>query len=233
MIHNQINRDGIGRLQEKTVHAVLKHYFEPDEEKHEVRKGRYVADIALEDGVIEVQTASFHLMRGKLERFLADGRVTIVYPIPHHKWLYWMDPETGEMSGKRKSPKTGTPYIIFKELYKISQYLDHPHLNIHIVLMDVEEYRLLNGWSKDRKKGSTRYERIPVGLVDEVVITNMDDYRQLIPESLPTHFTAKEYKQEARIGLSNAQTALLILNRLGVVKRVGKKGKAYLYEALL
>lgn len=44
-------------------------------------------------------------MRRKLDAFLKIYPVTIVYPIPHVKWLSWIDEESGEMSPKRKSPK--------------------------------------------------------------------------------------------------------------------------------
>ena len=39
------NDKGIGTLSEKTLHAVLKAYYEPDEDKHEVALDGYYADI--------------------------------------------------------------------------------------------------------------------------------------------------------------------------------------------
>ena len=47
-------------------------------------------------------------------------------------------------------------------------YLDNPNLHLCLVLIDADEYLLLNGWSRDRKKGSSRFDRIPVELVDEL-----------------------------------------------------------------
>ena len=38
-------RRGIGTLSEKTVHAVLKNYYAPDEDMHEIPIENYVADI--------------------------------------------------------------------------------------------------------------------------------------------------------------------------------------------
>ena len=38
-------RLGIGTYGEKTVHAIFKNYYEPDEDKHEIPIDRYVADI--------------------------------------------------------------------------------------------------------------------------------------------------------------------------------------------
>ena len=67
---------GIGTLGEKTLHAVLKHYFDPREEHHEIRVGSYVADIRNEKGVFEIQTRGFDRLRGKLEVFLPEAPVT-------------------------------------------------------------------------------------------------------------------------------------------------------------
>ncbi|WMC92706.1 hypothetical protein [Kineothrix sp. MB12-C1] len=41
-------------------------------------------------------------IRTKLEVFLERHPVTVVYPIPHTKWLIWIDEETGEFSKKEK-----------------------------------------------------------------------------------------------------------------------------------
>ena len=38
-------RHGIGTLSEKTIHAVLKNYYAPDEDMHEIPIEGYVADI--------------------------------------------------------------------------------------------------------------------------------------------------------------------------------------------
>ena len=88
-------RLGIGTLQEKTVHAVLKRYLVPDESCHEIKCGRYVADILCEGEIMEIQTAGFNKLRGKLEEFLKSKEVTVIYPIPYTKWLIWIDKETG------------------------------------------------------------------------------------------------------------------------------------------
>ncbi len=220
----------IGTLGEKTIHAILKNYLVSDETCHEIKIGSYYADIADENGIIEIQTRNFDKLRKKLEAFLVRSPVTIVYPIPHTKWLRWVNEETGEISPPRKSPKSGTPYMIFPELYKIKNYLLNPNLRLHIILMDLEEYRFLDGWSRDKKKGSTRSDGIPTGLVEEVLIQKLSEYEKLIPEGLPENFTSKDYQKAAGLRLRDAGTALNILHYVGAVKRIGKKGRAYLYS---
>ncbi len=222
---------GIGTLGEKTLHAVVKNYMEPDEDFHEVPLEGYVADIFREDEVIEIQTANFNTMRGKLAKFLPLYKVNIVYPVPATKWLRWIDEETGEVTDRRKSPKKGTPYLVFKELYKIKQFLKEPNLSITILLIDMEESRLLNGWSADKKKGSHRYDRIPVELVEEIHLECVEDYRMMVPLELE-EFTSKEYAKATKLTVGRAQTALNILYYLGIVERIGKKGKGYLYQVV-
>lgn len=224
-------RRGIGTLGEKTVHAVLKHYIDPREQYHEQRCGNFVADILSEGEIIEIQSANFNTMRKKLDVFLKEYEVTIVYPIPACKWLIWMDEETGEITERRKSPKRGSYYRAFYELYKIKQYLKNPKLHFRFLLINMEEYRLLNGWSKDRKRGSVRYDRIPLNLIGELMITSPEDFQKLLPKELPKQFTSVDFKEKSKLTLKEAQTALNVLTYTETVKRVGKIGNRILYES--
>ena len=223
-------RYGIGTLKEKTVHGILKDYYAPDKDMQEIPINGYVADIYTGTEIIEIQTANFNKMRNKLDSFLPEYPVTIVYPIPHIKWLGWIDEESGECSVLRKSPVKGSVYKAFYELYKIKSYLSHPNLRLCFPLIDIEEYRLLNGWSRDKKKGSRRYDRIPVAMVDEIRFERVEDYMQLIPYELQEPFTVAEFAKAVKIRQREAQGVLHILHHLKVVERCGKKGRAYIYK---
>lgn len=229
VIGQQRGMNGIGTLSEKTVHSVLKKYYSPDPINHEIKVGGFVADICTGHDIIEIQTRSFDKLRRKLETFLSYYPVTIVFPIPYTKWIRWVNPETGEISAPRKSPKTGTPYSVFPELYKIKNFLTVPNLSLTIVMVNVEEYRFLDGWSTDRKKGSSRCDRIPTEMIEEIHIRATEEYHRLIPESLPESFTSKDFRKASRLSTGASQTALNILNYLGCIERIGKKGRAFLY----
>ncbi len=220
----------IGTLSEKTVHAVLKNYYEPDEDKQEIPIEGLYADIFTGKEIIEIQTRSFDKVRGKLDRFLPLYPVNVVLPIPDTKWLLWIDEETGEISKKRKSPRRGNPYQAFKELYKIKPYLKETNLTITLAMMDMEEYRLLNGWSKDRKKGSHRFDRIPISFNREISLTCPKDYMQLLPINLDEEFGTKEFANTLKIPVRQAMLVLNILYYLELVERIGKKGNAYQYK---
>ena len=220
---------GIGTLKEKTVHAVLKDYYTPEREMQEVRLKGYVADIFTGSEVIEIQTAGFNRLREKLDRFLPEYPVTIVYPILGTKWISWIDEQTGVCSSPRKSPVKGNVYKAFYELYKIKPYLKDPNLRLCFPFLDMEEYRLLNGWSRDRKRGACRYDRIPVSLTKEVRFDRIEDYGRLIPADLPEPFTSAEFAKAVSIPKKEGGRVLHILNYLQVIERCGKKGRLYLY----
>lgn len=222
---------GFGTLQEKTVHAVMKLYYEPNDDYHEVPIEGFIADIYTGERIIEIQNGNFNRLRPKLAAFLPLYPVTVVLPIPHNKWVIWMDEESGELSKRNKSPVTGNAYYAFPELYKIKQYLGHPNLSFAFPLIDMDEYRLLNGWSKNKKRGSSRYDRMPLALFDEVLIERVEDFMQFVPFELEDSFTVKEYAQAAGIHRDLASVALPLLMHMGIVARVGKRGREYLYEA--
>lgn len=230
VIGQQQGLNGIGTLGEKTVHSVLKYYLSPNHLNHEIKVGGFVADICTGNEIIEVQTRQFNKLRRKLQMFLTFAPVTIVYPIPSTKWIRWVNPQTGEISPRRKSPKPGSPYSIFPELYKIKEYLVNPNLKLKIMMMDLEEYRFLDGWSADKKKGSTRSDRIPTELVKEMDIQGTAGYQLLIPEGLDYEFTARDYKKASGQSIQVSRTALHVLNYIGTIERIGKKGNTLIYR---
>ena len=223
-------QNGIGTLREKTIHSVLKYYYAPDSAYHEIKIGSYVADICVDGEIFEVQTRNFNTMRNKLNYFLQNHNVTIIYPVAHTKWISWLDMDTGELTPKRKSPKTGTFYQIIPELYKIKMFVNNPRLHFIISLIDVEETRYLNGWSHDKKRGSSRMDGIPVEIYDEVRIDTFADYRIFLPDTLPEQFTSKDLGKVAKIPQNKASTLLNILLETKVIHRIGKSGKSYLYQ---
>jgi hypothetical protein len=111
-------------------------------------------------------------------------------------------------------------------------FLKHPNLKLKLVMIDIEEYRLLNGWSKDKKKGSVRYDRLPIRIESEMDIDIVEDYLQLVPYDLPDEFTVKDYAKATKITEGRASTAVNILYYVGVIQRVGKKGNAFIYSVV-
>lgn len=225
-------REGIGTLGEKTLHAVLKYFYQPDAAYHEQKIGSYFADIAKDGEIIEIQTRQLYRLQKKVAAFLEMGyRVTVVHPIPRHRWLYWIG-EDGTLSNRRKSPKTGRPHSALPELAALRELPDHPNLTLSVLMLDVEDFRNLDGWSRDKKKGSTRFERMPVTYVEEILLRSPEDWRQLLPPSLPSPFTAAEFYKKGSYPTRGGYYALKRMEALGIVRQIGMKGKAFLYEVV-
>lgn len=233
LLSREKESNGFGTLQEKTIHEVIKDFYCYDHDYQEQKRGRYIADIAIGDDIWEIQTRAFNKLRGKLDAFLKKYHVTVIYPVPVEKKVYWLNQETGAVTGGRRSPRKGSAYDVFWELYKIRPYLSNRNLSVHIFLMDMEEYKLLNGWSRDRKRGASRYDRLPGRLRDIVRLENRRDYLYFLPEDLPEEFTSLDLAKHAHIPRDTAQTCLLILRDLEIVELIGKKERSNLHRILI
>lgn len=222
-------RDSIGRLAEKKLHLVLKHYFQPQAEFHEQKVGSFVADAITPEGILEIQTGNYGAMAKKLAAFSALVPVTVVCPLAREKTVSWVDPATGEITPAHKSPKKGRFLDAFWELGHAVECLTLPNVCFRLLLLDIREYRYLDGWSRDKKRGSTRCERVPVALGDSFLLASPADYGALLPP-LPQHFTLKECAAAAKYPEERMRTVLYVMEKVGAVCRVGKEGKRILYE---
>ncbi len=222
---------GIGMRKERTLHSVLKFYFEPDADRQEIPVEPFIADIYHEDPqeVLEIQTGSVAPLREKLAAFLPQFPVTVVHPVIRKKRLYWSDPETGELSGGRLTSHTGTLAEILPELYRVSSLLSEPGLSFLPILLDVDEYRLTDGWNRDGKRGSHRIDRVPTAIGESVLLEKPEDYYAILPE-LPEIFTSREFGKAMRMQGRALSYSLSVLQKLGIVVRAENRGRQYQYR---
>ena len=218
-------KEGIGTEGEKTLHAVFKTYYEPDPAFHEVRTGRFIADIRREGEIVEIQTAGLYRMKKKLAAFLPDYRVTVVHPIPRVRTVRWIERD-GSFSDKRKSPKTGKYLDAVSELLGVRDLLAHPNLSVVLSLVDCNDYKVRSG-KIGRKRGAMRFERIPTALVSELRLSTPRDYLTFLPADLPDVFTSADVVRLGKMHRDDATALLLLLFTLGAVERLGKDEKRY------
>lgn len=231
------DRHSIGRLKEYSLHAAFKYWIQPDHRLHEVERLGYVVDCAVEQPpdlrLIEIQTGSFQKLPQKLNALLASYPVTIVYPIVHCRQICWIDPDTGDMSKPRLSPKTGRLTDGLAELSWIREQLLHPRLQVLLVLVTAMEYRLQNGWGQGGKRGCQRVERLPLELRERRLLTCPADYAALVQQAgleLSAPFTAKQLGQALHLKGRKVYQALHLLTALGVLEPAGTRGRACLYQ---
>lgn len=221
---------GIGTQSERLIHSSIKYYLEPDDSCHEVHVGDFIADIYQKNTghIYEIQTRGFDRLRNKLNAFLQDYTVTVVHPVIREKYLCWVDPDTGEITKRRRSPRRGSAADILPEIYRLPELQNHPNLRFMAFLLDVEEYRLLDGWSHDKKKGSHRMERLPLAIQEPVMIADKADYAAILP-ALPETFTRKALAASFKLSSKNTAFAVRVLERAKCIEQIGKQGREYVY----
>ena len=233
-------RDGIGLYAEKRLHSVLKRWvwddFTAHEQKVPERGGkisRFVADVLTPDGqIFEIQTGDMYPLARKVAFYMeqTDFKVTLVHPLAAVKWVSWLDPETGEVAERNRSTKREGVLHGIAQLKAFAQYLGDPRLTVVFPLLELEEFRLLDGWVKNPKRRSHRYELIPTGLLDTAELYGKADYTALLPADLPERFTAKVFAKYTRLRGYDLYSALAVFEALGAVKRLGKEGRSYVFE---
>lgn len=224
-------RFNIGTYNEKKLHLVLKNYFEPNTAYHEVPLSGYVADIYNSEGIIEIQTSGFASMRDKLGAFLKDFPTTIVYPVAQRKWVSWIEPESGEITARNPAPRKGRFTDVIPEMIYIRQFLLHPNLTVRVVLLEIDEYRMLNAQrSRSRKRGSTRYERVPLNICGIYDFRVTQDYIDLLPFAQDAVFTAQDVAGALKLRGRRISAGMRVLEDVRAVERVGKRGRAILYR---
>lgn len=242
---------GIGTLGEKRLHATVKRYLcddvtcherlvgdmaaEVDEEGNLIgKKRRMVADILTEGRIFEVQTGGFYPLQKKIDWYLTHTacHITVVHPLPAVRYLSWIDPADGHIISRRKSPKRGQVKHIAKELYWLSPFIGNPRFSIRLLLLELEEYRMADGWSRDGKRGSNRYERFPTALLGDVNLATAADYAlYFLPDTLSADepFTAATYATATGIRGKATYSMLHLLCDLGLLAETEKIGRAQGY----
>ena len=222
-------RFNIGTYKEKKLHIILKKYFEDDPACQEVPTNGFIADIRRGDTVTEIETAGFSGLKPKLAAYLPEYRVNLVHPLAGRKTVSWIDPETKEISAPKRSPKKEGAYDLLFEMVRILPYVSEKRLTVLGPVMEMDEYRMADGWGRGGKRGSHRFEQIPVDLIDIIELTTDDDYRRWIPGTLGESFTVREFAAGAKIGEYTARPVIKVMEARGVLRSLGKTGRSVRY----
>ena len=223
----------IGTLSEKSIHSIVKEYLESDKNLHEIKVGRYIADIKRGNDITEIQTQQFKKLLGKLNYYIECGyHTTIVYPLVENKYINWVDPSSIEVVERRKSSHRGVLQDIFKELYWVVDYLDNPLVDLTIVTLDAEEYKYLDGYGHNSKKRATKIDKVPTKVNNVVTIKSKSELSILIPDTLKDkRFTAKDFIKETKCNKRWAPSGLKLLREHEIIQIVAKKGNAFIYAS--
>lgn len=223
---------GIGRYNEKKMHAALKRFVCAREECYEADMGqRFVADILCDGEIYEIQTGSLYPLTKKIQYYLdhTEYHVTIVHPVAKRKKVIWIDPKSGDTTVPKRYSCAERESDALAELVYISEQMLSGRVGVWFLFIEEEEYRLLDGWSRDKKRGSNRYERVPVALLDEMAIAAPEDCREFLPDALTDgkDFSASEFAKAMKVrGTRDTYRCLIALSNLGILEPGEKRGRS-------
>lgn len=227
-IHSDSLHSGIGTYMEGPIHVALKRFLDPDENHYEIPLGKYIADIKNGDHIYEIQTSQFRRLKSKLAAFLDSAAVTVVYPMPVKRSLVWIDTESGECSEKHSARRLPKPSHLLAELAPIAEFVHRDNFNLLLAEIECVDYRLLDGWSKDRKRGSRRVSRAPVAMQRMRLFYSPNDYRELISD-IPKQFTATELAAATKARSREAYAMIKAMLALKLAEENGSAGRAKKY----
>jgi hypothetical protein len=220
---------GVGMLNEKPLHAALKAWYAGSNDRFEVKVDGSIIDIVRGELLVEIQTRSFSPLKRKLEKLTADHPVRLVYPIAAEKWIVRLSGDGAVPERRRKSPKRGSVFELFRELVSFPHLISHPNFSLEVLLIQEEEVRqqdLSRNW---RRRGWGTVERRLVQVVDRRLFATPADLVALLPPTLAEPFTTAGLADAIDEPRWLAQKMVYCLRSMGAIAEAGRLGKATRY----
>jgi hypothetical protein len=220
----------IGTERESSLHRALKAEYAGENGELEVSCGGFVCDaVSGEGAVIEVQTGSFKPLVKKLKYLCAEREVRVVYPVIVAKQIevYGAD---GILRRRRKSPRKGTEWDLFRALIYGVELTTLPRFSINLAMVDVVEQRIDDGKGSWRRQGMSIKDRVLETQRGTIVLSRKKDYARFVPFTDQEEWTARELAEKAKINLTLSRKTVYVLVKMGIVTQTGKKGRARLYK---
>jgi hypothetical protein len=222
--------NGIGTRRESSLHKALKFRYSGAKGETETLAEGFVCDGRAEDGeFIEVQTGSFGPLKEKIKALTKIGKVRIIHPIAVQKHIELQDTR-GRLIHRRKSPRKNSVWRLFEALLYAPELPLLPNLTVEIALVDILERRTDDGRGSWRRKGVSITDKTLSAWHESIVLSTPEDYYRFVPFGKKDNFTVKNLAEKTGIDTTLARKCLYVLSKLGLVKRHGKEGHAYVYR---
>lgn len=225
--------DGIGTYHEKSLHTVLKYFVSSDVADHEIRCGKYICDVLLNDKVFEIQTRNLSLLKPKLTELLQSKRVEVIFPICVKKRIIRTDPYTAEVVSIRNSPKKEKVEDIFLQLCYLKDFLCNDKLSFTVFAYKGNEYRYAEKSIKVGRKRTDKYDIVPYEYVSTVRLYDKQSYMNFLSDIPSGEFTLKEYCILSGRKEDIARKILYVLTHCGILTVIKKRGKEYVYSRFI
>ena len=222
--------NGIGTLQENSLHAALKNWYAQPGDQLEIMVDGYVIDLVRGDQLVEVQTAHFSSIKRKLVKLLENHPVRLVYPIPTEKWILSISGGGDTVLGRRKSPKHGRVTDVFQELIRIPKLVQHPNFTLEVLLIREEVVWREDGRGSWRRKGRSIADRRLLEVITQFVFARPGDFRVFLPADLPQIFTVSDLAKLSKQPRNHVRKMVYCLREMGVIELVGKRSRELAYQ---
>jgi len=233
-------------LNESSLHHSLKVlYQEIYEGQTETEQDGFIYDIVTKNGnIIEIQTKNLAKLLPKLLKTIENGHnIKLIHPVPLTTRIELKD-EEGKIISKRKSPKKGSIYSIFRELTGLYPVLTNPHFSLEVVEIEMTEERVRTTEPVQSKNGRRRFRRNwnKTGKrLDSIINTRRfskpQDYLNLLPP-LPQPFCAKDLKtaldkqKDIPKHTADAHLIIWVLSHAELIEQVETKNRSKYYNVV-
>lgn len=223
------SKSQIGTKNESSLHKALKfQYALPGNTEKPL--GGYVCDAISPKGeIIEIQTGNFGGLKEKLLSLVKQNKVRLIYPVIVTKMIELYDCD-GKLLSRRKSPKTGKTWDIFNELIYAPELVKLKGLTIELAMVNVTEKRRDDGKGSWRRKGRSIEDRRLDCFKETIVFKKKSDWRRFLP--LTGNFTSKDLAEAIHSKPDIAQKTLYVLEKAGMVKKLKRQGRFWLYQGV-
>jgi hypothetical protein len=222
--------NGIGTLQETSLHASLKEWYRQPGDSLEVLVDGFVIDIVRGETLIEIQTRNFSAIKRKLQCLLEKHPLRLVYPISREKWIISQSIDGNENLQRRKSPRRAEMVDLFIELVRIPDLVAHENFSLEALLIREEVLRRKDGRGSWRRKGWSIYDRRLLEVIDRQVFSSPAEYGAFLPAELPQAFTSADLARALGKPRYLAQKMAYCMRKMEVITMSGKEGNAIIYS---
>ncbi len=202
-------------------------------DEFEVKLDGFVIDIRRGDQLIEIQTTSFAAMGRKLDRLLAEYKMVIVHPIAVETYLHKQHAAPGgetTTAKARRSPKRNDLFGLFDELVSMPTILDHPNLELEVVLVVVDKTQREDPTLRRNRGGWRTVDRSLREVRSRHRFASVDDLATLIPQDLPAVFTTAELAAGVGTSRAKAQKMAYCLRANGLIDPVRRTKRGIEYR---
>ena len=222
----------IGTRKESSLHRSLKYRYSGEGGSTETMVGEYVCDGITESGeFIEVQNGSFGPLKDKIQEISQKSKVRIIHPIIAQKYIELYDTD-GRLIHRRISPQKGKVWNLFNVLIYAPKLPLLKNLTIELAVIDAIEKRVNDGSGSWRRKGVSIADRSLGAWHQSLILKKPRDYYRFIPFEKDEPFTVRNLAEKAELKNALSRKTIYVLEKMNLLERVGKQGKAFVYKRL-